>query len=98
MCLPEERQASESHLFRVGLSPILEQMSIRAKKILITTERSEVTVIRQINGRDSRPHCPLCGGQIGVANLETAHDPSSVRRGEELVEVEITESDASRRI
>jgi len=54
-------------------------MSLNAKKILITTEKHEVWIIRHGDGRSPGSQCPLCGGLVDFDNLHSVPKPSSER-------------------
>jgi hypothetical protein len=45
-------------------------MSINAKKILITTEKHEVWIIRHGDGRIPFRYCPSCGREVDADDLD----------------------------
>jgi hypothetical protein len=60
-------------------------MFTNAKKILITTEKHELIVVRQAGGHRRGLQCPLCGGLTDLENLRTIVE-STPDPGQEAVE------------
>lgn len=53
-------------------SPILKQMTTKAKKILITTESREVWIVRRGGKRSLRGFCPRCDAEVEMLPLREA--------------------------
>ena len=53
-------------------------MHIKTKKILITTERHEILIVRQISGHTIPGFCPTCNEKVEMINFDDAVSQSGV--------------------
>ncbi len=53
-------------------------MHAKTKKILITTERHEILIVRQISGHKIPGFCPKCNEKVEMINFDDAVSQSGV--------------------
>ncbi len=54
------------------LTPIVNQMTKKSKKILITTEKHEITFIRRNKEKPFNVFCPKCECSVEMVDLDSA--------------------------
>jgi len=57
---------------RIRRGWILRQMTAKTKKLLITTEKHEIFVVRVNHPTTMRGFCPVCGTEVEMLTLDSA--------------------------
>jgi hypothetical protein len=70
----------QTELSRSG--PIVNQILVNAKKILITTESHEVFILRADKEDHAYGRCPDCGIEVEILTLDRAVSLSGIRTGD----------------